>query len=82
MRERRINPVTKKIEVKMQPEGLPAIWTTEGFCNHCTPFGECLGLAEVPARDLEQLDTFLQSKLSMEEVKAIITATYNTKPCV
>ncbi len=34
--EKRINPLTNKEEIKLQPDGLPAIWTSANdYCERC-----------------------------------------------
>jgi hypothetical protein len=44
--EKRYNIEDGCFEIKIQPEGLPAIWLDEDskLCERCEPFGECLGL--------------------------------------
>ena len=43
---KRINPITGKEQVWVQPEGLPGIWMNakRELCERCKPFNECLRL--------------------------------------
>ena len=56
MLKTRINPITKKEEIWVQPEGLPGIWSERGFCERCAPFNDCLGLIEIDDRDWAQME--------------------------
>ncbi len=43
----RINPKTGREEFWNQPEGLPGIWMTRGFCYRCLSFNKCMGFLEL-----------------------------------
>jgi hypothetical protein len=49
--ETRINSWGNK-EVKLQPNGLPAIWV-EMYCDRCREYQECLGFKAISKREWE-----------------------------
>lgn len=79
--ERRINPITKRVEVKLQPAGLPEIWVDEGFCERCEQFGECLGLAELTDVEWQSALNLIKQANSMDVAVLKITNELKTKLC-
>lgn len=57
--EKRINPQTGKLEVKLQPEGLPVLWV-EILCSRCEEYKECLGLKELSEEEWEEVNHLLK----------------------
>ena len=82
MVEKRINPETGRIEYKNQPEGLPAIWTTLGFCERCEQFGECLGLAKLSEGEWQAALDLVKAANTTGEAKQEIMKAFDTLPCV
>ena len=63
MSENRINAVTGRRELKIEPDGLPAIWVDfeNGFCARCRPFNECLSFDEIDKESWEKLNVLIES---------------------
>jgi hypothetical protein len=63
MSEKRINPITGKKELKIDPYGLPAIWVekTVVFCDRCRSFNECLSFDEIENETWEELNKLITS---------------------
>ena len=63
MSKERINPLSGKRQIKIEPDGLPAIWidAEAGFCNRCKPFNECLGLNDIDKNVWTELNNLLSS---------------------
>ena len=80
--ERRINPTTKRIEIKLQPPGLPAIWTDEGYCERCEQFGECLGLAKLSESEWQATLDLVKAANTIGEAKTEIMSAFECNPCV
>lgn len=80
--EKRTNPRTGKVEIKLQPEGLPEIWVERGYiCERCKPFGECLGLDELSDEEWQGAQEFIKSGNNSDEAKLKIKEQFETKPC-
>ena len=79
--ERRLNPNTNRIEVKVQPDGLPAIWITEGYCERCEPYGECLGLLELTDAEWEVAQSLIKEVEKTEVGKELADAGFSIKKC-
>ena len=58
--ETRVNLKTDKLEVKFQPEGLPAIWVSI-LCDRCEPFKECLGFKDIPEPEWHYLNIIISN---------------------
>jgi len=82
MVEKRINPTTGRIEYKNQPEGLPAIWTTLGFCDRCNPFGACLGLDGLSGVEWQAALDLVKAADTIGEAKHEIKKAFDTRPCI
>lgn len=80
-RERRVNPETARVQVRIQPAGLPAIWVDEGFCERCKPFGGCLGLNELTDTDWQVALDLLKAVNSTDEAKLKIKHQVRVIPC-
>jgi hypothetical protein len=81
MVEKRINPETGRTEYKNQPEGLPAIWTTLGFCERCKPFGECVGLDGLSDMEWQAALDLVKAANTTGEAKQEIKKAFYTRPC-
>ena len=58
--EIRIDPKTNKTEIKLDPEGLPAIWIAAShYCDRCAPYRECLGLNKLTDQEWSNTNDFL-----------------------
>ncbi len=79
--ERRIHPVTKRVQVKIEPEGLPAIWVDEGYCERCEPYGECLGLMELTEKEWEAAKALIKEVEKKEVTSELTNAGYSVKKC-
>jgi hypothetical protein len=55
----RINTKTGREEFWNQPEGLPGIWMTRGFCDRCNPFNKCMGLLELTDAEWESMENLI-----------------------
>ncbi len=52
----RINPITGKKQVLVQPPGMPAVWITENeICERCKPFNECLGFKSLSDKEWREV---------------------------
>ena len=57
--ETRVNTLGEK-EVKIQPEGLPAIWV-KMYCDRCRRFQECLGFNDLNEDEWQEMDKVISS---------------------
>ena len=79
--ETRINPITNKLERKLQPPGLPPLWVSVGYCDKCQPFGECLGLSEFSDEDMVKIESEIKNALDYSKAKEMIDEKFNLKTC-
>jgi hypothetical protein len=79
--EIRINPITNKTEIKVQPEGRPAIWIEIGYCERCEPYGECMGLMELTDREWEAAKALIKEVEKTEVSRELTNAGYSVKKC-
>jgi len=79
--ERRINPVTKRVQVKVEPDGLPAIWVDEGYCERCEPFGECLGLLELTDTEWQAAQNLIKEVEKTDVRNELSAAGFPAKKC-
>lgn len=63
---KRINPKTGKIEIKLQPKGLPVIWV-ELYCDRCEKFQECLGFKDLSDETWEELNQIISQTNQIPE---------------
>jgi hypothetical protein len=66
----RINAKTGREEFWNQPEGLPGIWMTRGFCDRCQPFNKCMGLLDLTDSEWESMENLISETndiLSLEK---------------
>ena len=63
MSEERINPISGKRQIKIEPDVLPAIWVDSeaGLCDRCKPYNECLNYNEISEFEWEGLNELLSS---------------------
>lgn len=59
MAEERIHPESGKRQLKIQPEGLPAIWVEAGLCERCRPYNECLNFNDISDKVWEEINNLL-----------------------
>lgn len=62
--EKRYNAKSGKLELKLQPEGLPAIWIPL-LCNRCEEYKECLQFKELTIQEWENTSTLLNQTLDI-----------------
>ena len=55
----RINPKTGREEFWNQPEGLPGIWMTRGFCDRCVSFNKCMGFLELSDAEWKSVEDLI-----------------------
>ena len=55
----RINPETGREEFWNQPEGLPGIWMTRGFCVRCKSFNKCMGFLELSDAEWKSVEDLI-----------------------
>jgi len=57
MFKKRINHETCKEEIKIQPEGLPAIWieAKDSLCEKCKPYGKCMDYRNLSDKEWQEL---------------------------
>lgn len=55
----RINPKTGREEFWNQPEGLPGIWMTRGFCDRCLSFNKCMGFLELSDAEWKNVEDLI-----------------------
>lgn len=58
--EERTNPDTNKLEIKLEPDGLPPIWVSV-LCNRCEKFQECLGFKNLTEEEWNKVDFFIKN---------------------
>ena len=73
--ETRINELGRK-EVKVQPDGLPAIWF--GLCQRCDPYNECLGFRQLSYLEWHQLNSIISKANSPEALKETLEKFHST----
>jgi hypothetical protein len=56
----RINPKTGREEFWNQPEGLPGIWMTRGFCDRCHQFNKCMGFLELTDAEWKSVEDLIR----------------------
>jgi hypothetical protein len=56
----RINPKTGREELWVQPEGLPGIWMTRGFCDRCQQFNKCMGFLELTDEEWKSVEDLIR----------------------
>lgn len=79
--ETRVNTLGEK-EVKIQPEGLPAIWV-KMYCDRCRRFQECLGFNDLNEDEWQEMDKVISDiNLPPATTREIIKRKYslNSKP--
>jgi len=61
MSEVRINPESGKRQIKIQPDGLPAIWVEAetGLCERCQPYNECLNFIDISNKAWDELNNLV-----------------------
>lgn len=79
--ETRINPITKKLERKLQPLGLPPLWASVGFCDKCEPFGECLGLSALSEDEFFKIEIEIKNAIDYKKSKDKIISEYQLILC-
>ena len=57
--ETRVNGFGAK-EVKIQPNGLPAIWV-KMYCNRCRRFQECLGFNDLSETEWQEINNVVSN---------------------
>ncbi len=55
----RINPEMEREEFWNQPEGLPGIWMTRGFCDCGKSFNKCMGLLKLSDVEWKTIEDFI-----------------------
>ena len=57
----RIHPESGQRQIKIQPEGLPAIWVEAdaGLCERCRPYDECLNFNGISDKVWDELNNLL-----------------------
>jgi len=78
----RINPTTGQEEWYNQPEGLPGIWMTRGYCARCKPFNECLGFRGLTDGEWDEVETLISETNNLASLKNKIEDITGLKKCV
>lgn len=79
---KRMNPKTGKMEHWNQPEGLPGIWSEPGFCERCKPYGQCIGLTDIPEDEWKTLIDELGENINLDSlIELCNNKGYSTNSC-
>ena len=79
---KRISPKTGKLEHWNQPEGLPGIWSEPGFCERCKPYGQCIGLTDIPEDEWKTLIDELGENINLDPlIELCNNKGYSTNSC-
>lgn len=81
MSETRIDPETGKLQFKIKIDNFPSIWVTSGYCDRCTPFGECLGLRELSEAEWNGVEKLIKEVQKPSEVKTQLEEKFELKKC-
>lgn len=73
--EKRINPITNKEEIKLQPEGLPAIWvSSDKYCERCAPYKQCLGFNGLSQKEWDGINEIMSETSSIANTHLQLSA--------
>ncbi len=54
------NPITNRKKIKLQPEGLPAIWVSSyKYCERCAQYKQCLGVKVLSQKEWDGINEII-----------------------